>query len=78
VHSCVHQRKFDILSGVQPVEQIEILKDETDFAISYCSQIVRRKIGSLDAIDPAFAARYGRSAGDLPRSARVAENTRRS
>ena len=57
MHSCIDQREFDIFSGGQPIEKIEILKNEADFAISQCRQIVRRKIRSLDPINPALAAR---------------------
>jgi hypothetical protein len=57
LHSRVYQRQLDIFSRIQPVKQIEILKDETDFAIPYCGQIVGTKAGGLDPIDPTFPAR---------------------
>jgi hypothetical protein len=47
LHSSVHQGQFDIFSRIQPFKQIEILKDETDFTISYCSQIVRPSAESV-------------------------------
>jgi hypothetical protein len=72
LHSSVHQGQLDIFSRIEPVEQIEILKDETDFAISYCSQIVRTKVGSLDPIDPTFPARRSIQAPDYSHEGRFA------
>ena len=72
LHSCVHQGQLDVFSRIQPVEQIEILKDETDFAISYCRQIVRTKVGSLDPIDPTFPARRSIQAPDYSHEGRFA------
>src|SRR4051812_40836859 len=71
-HSGVHQGQFDIFSRIQPFKQIEILKDETDLAISYCSQIVRTKLGSLYPIDPALPARRSIQAPDYSHEGRFA------
>src|SRR4029453_18703210 len=72
LHTCVHQGQLDIFSRIQAIKQIEILKDEADFAISYCSQIVRTKVGSLDPIDPAFPARRSIQAPDYSHEGRFA------
>src|SRR6476660_849304 len=72
LHAGVHQGQLDIFSRIQPVKQIEILKDETDFAISYCSQIVRTKLGNLDSIDPALPARRSIQAPDYSHEGRFA------
>src|SRR5258705_7664458 len=70
LHACVHQRQLDIFSRIQPFKQIEILKDETDFAISYCSQIVRTKLGNLHPIEPALPARRSIQAPDYSHEGR--------
>src|SRR5260370_24390840 len=76
LHACVHQRQLDIFSRIQPVKQIEILKDETEFAISDCRQIVRTKVGSLDPIDPTLPARRSIQAPDYSHEVRFAGSGR--
>ena len=49
-----------------------MLKNETDFAISYCSQVIRTKVGSLDPVDPALPARRPIQAPDYSHEGRFA------
>src|SRR5262249_32803709 len=40
VHACVHERKLDVSSRVESIEQVKVLKDETNFSVPYRGEVV--------------------------------------
>ena len=75
-HTCINERKLDVVERGRSREQVEGLEDESDLPISYAGELVLAQVAYFDTVQPIVAIRWRIQAADEVHEGRLTTSGR--